>query len=45
MKDAIDGEIFDIVYPNGDRLEIYAKIPEDKFEGGDKVKLIIIRED
>jgi len=45
MKDAIDGEIFDIFYPNGDRLEVYANIPEDKFEGGDKVKLIIIKED
>lgn len=44
MKDAIDGEIFDIFYPNGDRLEIYAKIPEDKFAGGDKVKLLIIKE-
>lgn len=45
MKDAIDGEIFDIFYQDGDCLEIHTKIPEDKFQDGDKVKLIIIKKE
>ena len=43
MKDAVDGEILDIFYPTGNSLELSAKIPEDRFEAGDKVKLIIIK--
>lgn len=44
IKDAIEAEILDIYYPSGSSLEISARIPEDKYESGDKVKLIIIKE-
>lgn len=44
MNGAIEAEILEIYYPTGSSLEISTRIPEDKYEAGDKVKLIIIKE-